>query len=136
MTTKKRASKKAATKGAKKQAADEGAPKSGRKHARVNLGMLVQVNVDTIAAFKQDHCANISEGGMFLRTDELRPIGSSLFFQFTLKDGGALIEGMAKVVRVVEQPGPEPRGMGVEFESLLEPSLSIVKALVDERRGA
>ena len=108
------------------------APKKGgeqRKHPRVSLNMLVQVDVASIESFKSEHCANISEGGMFLRTKDVRPIGTSLFFQLVLKDGGPLIEGQAKVVRV------EGDGMGVEFESLLEPSKSIVAALVAERHG-
>jgi molecular chaperone DnaK len=98
-----------------------------RKHPRVSLNLLVQVDVESIDVFKNEHCANISLGGMFLKTKDVRPLGSSLFFQLKLKDGGPLIEGQAKVVRV------EKDGMGVEFESLLEPSKSIVAALVAER---
>lgn len=106
-------------------------PKSDkRKHPRVSLNMLVQVDVESIEKFKDEHCADISAGGMFLRTKDVRPVGASVFFQLKLKDGGPLIEGQARVVRVADD------GMGVEFESLLEPSKSIVAALVAERAAA
>ena len=98
-----------------------------RKHPRVALNMLVQVDVASIDSLKGE---NISEGGMLLRTKDVRPVGDSFFFQLRLKDGGTLIEGQARVVR------HEPDGMGVEFESLLEPSKSIVAALVRERHSS
>lgn len=104
-------------------------PSERRRHPRVPLNMLVQVDVESIESFKSEHCANISEGGMLLRTKDLRPVGTSFFFQLKLKDGGPLLEGQVRVVR------HEKDGMGVEFESLLEPSKSIVAALVKEQAG-
>lgn len=101
-----------------------------RRAPRVTLGLLIQVRSSSIDEFKQVHCENISTSGMFLRTTERRPLGVEVFFQFTVSGGGTLIEGLGKVVRITDD------GMGIEFVSLLEPSASIVKKLVDERLRA
>lgn len=103
-----------------------------RRHPRVSLEVLVQVKSDNIDAFKAVHAKNISMGGMFIATQPSGPplarsVGAEIFFQFTVKDGGTLIEGLAKVVH------SSAAGLGLEFVSVLEPSRTIIKALVDER---
>jgi hypothetical protein len=98
-----------------------------RKFPRVSLGLLIQVRASSIEEFKSYHCENISTGGMFLRTTQRRPLGTEVFFQFTVAGGGTLIEGLGKVVRITDD------GMGLEFVSLLEPSASIVHKLVNDR---
>jgi hypothetical protein len=107
-----------------------GAGGEQRRAPRVSLGLLIQVRASSIDEFKQVHCENISTSGMFLRTKERRPLGVEVFFQFTVAGGGTLIEGLGKVVRITDD------GMGIEFVSLLEPSASIVKKIVDDRLRA
>ena len=98
-----------------------------RKHPRVPLVILVQVTSDSIAQFRAVHAKNLSVGGMFIETPSPRALGASVFFQFTVKDGGTLIEGLGKVVH------SSSTGMGVEFVSVLEPSASIIRKLVGDR---
>jgi hypothetical protein len=104
--------------------------KENRKHPRVPLDILVQVRSDSVAQFRQVHAKNISVGGMFIATEEKRTKGDEIYFQFTVKDGGTLIEGLGKVVHV----GTD--GLGVEFTSVLEPSATIIQTLVAERIAA
>jgi len=132
MAGKRSAKKSAAKKSA--DAADAGAAKDPakgslehRKHPRVPLELLVQVTSDSIAQFRAVHAKNLSIGGMFIETDKPRAVGATLFFQFTVKDGGTLIEGLGRVVHAA------PQGMGVEFLSVLEPSASIIRKLVADR---
>ena len=73
------------------------------------------------------HGVNLSIGGVFVKTTDRRPVGSQVFFQFTLRGGGTLIEGLANVVHVNDE------GMGMEFVSVLEPSAGIIRALVAQR---
>ena len=101
-----------------------------REHPRVGLGLLIQIRATSIDEFKSVHCDNISLGGMFLKTDERRPLGAEVYFQFTLKDGGTLIEGLGRIVRLADD------GMGLQFVSVLEPSATIIRRLVDERLAA
>lgn len=116
---------------AKKGPAGKGASGAGtadhRKHPRVPLELLVQVTSDSIAQFRAVHAKNLSVGGMFIETPTPRTVGSSVFFQFTVKDGGTLIEGLGRVVHA------STSGMGVEFVSVLEPSASIIRKLVADR---
>ena len=106
---------------------DDGDPAEKRQHPRAPLGLLIQIRSDSIDEFKAVHCENISIGGMFLRTEQRRPLGAELYFQFTLAGRGTLIEGLGQVVRVT------PDGLGLKFISLLEPSASIIRHLVEER---
>ena len=99
-----------------------------RQHPRVSLELLVQVRSDSVEKFRAEHAKNLSAGGMFIATTQRRPVGSDVYFQFTVKDGGTLIEGLGRVVHSSDA------GMGVEFTSVLEPSASIIRALVEERR--
>jgi hypothetical protein len=131
---------KAAKRPAESNAA-EGA--ESRQHPRVPLDVLVQVRSDSIAQFRAVHAKNLSVGGMFIATSEgagtmsesgkvaaAKAVGTQVFFQFTVKDGGTLIEGLGKIVHA------SPAGLGVEFVSVLEPSKSIIRALVEERLKA
>jgi uncharacterized protein (TIGR02266 family) len=111
----------------KKPAASADGTVENRKHPRVPLDVLVQVRVDTIEQFLQVHGKNLSVGGMFIQTTAAKPVGTQLYFQFTVKDGGTLIEGLGKVVHA------SPHGMGVEFVSVLEPSATIIRTLVGQR---
>ena len=104
--------------------------KEQRQHPRVALEVLVQVKSDSIEEFRALHAKNISVGGMFIASTMARPMGAQLFFQFTVKDGGTLIEGLGKVVH------SSPTGMGVEFVSVLEPVASIIRTLVEQRLKA
>ena len=105
-----------------------------RAHPRVPLEVLVQVRSDSVDQFKQLHAKNLSVGGMFIATEgndpARRPLGTQVFFQFTVKDGGTLIEGLGKIVH------SSATGLGVEFISVLEPSASIIRMLVEERLKA
>ncbi len=122
---KKRAKKSAAP--AAGEAPSETAGREKRKHPRVPLEMLVQVKSDSIEAFKAMHAKNLSVGGMFIEEAPPRPVGTQIYFHFTVKDGGTLIEGLGKVVHASD------KGMGVEFVSVLEPSASIIRTLVTQR---
>lgn len=101
--------------------------RDSRQHPRVPLDLLVQMTSDSIAQFRQVHAQNISLGGMFIVTEKPRAVGAQVFFQFTVKDGGTLIEGLGRVVHA------SAHGMGVEFVSVLEPSASIIRKLVKDR---
>jgi Tfp pilus assembly protein PilZ len=119
----KKSGKRAGKKGGTKDAAGA----ELRKHTRVPLELLLQVTCDSIAQFRSVHARNLSVGGMFIETETPRAVGASVFFQFTVKDGGTLIEGLGRVVHASKT------GMGIEFLSVLEPSASIITKLVADR---
>ena len=107
-----------------------------RRFPRTPLSLLVQYRFNTFEDFLADYSANISPGGMFIRTDKPLEEGSMVFLQFTLKDGSRLIEGMGKVVRV-NPPGVKDRiaGMGVEFVSFDEESMALINEICAQREA-
>lgn len=99
--------------------------KNRRQHPRVKLNLLVQFRVKDYEHFVSDYASDLSMGGMFVRTEQPKPEGAMLYFQFTTEQQGPLIEGLAKVVRVVEPGGEHPPGMGLEFVNLEAPSRAL-----------
>lgn len=102
-----------------------------RRHPRVKLDLLVQFRLQSYEQFLTDYASDLSIGGMFLRTPEPKPEGTLLYFQFTTKDDGALIEGLGRVVRVTR--GGDATGMGIEFVNVEEPSLTRIREIVEQR---
>ena len=95
--------------------------------------MLVQLRLKDYEQFLSDHAHDVSESGMFIRTKEPKPAGTMLYFQFTTRDRGSVIEGLGRVVRVVDADGDQPAGMGVEFVNVEEPSASRIRDIIASR---
>jgi type IV pilus assembly protein PilZ len=104
-----------------------------RRYPRVPLNLLIQYRFDTFEEFMSEYASNISEGGMFIRTDDAREEGSMVYLQFALKDGTKLIEGLGKVVRVNPANQDAPQGIGIEFVNFDEESRALIQAIVEER---
>jgi uncharacterized protein (TIGR02266 family) len=106
-----------------------------RRYPRVPLNMLIQYRFETFEDFMSEYSSNISEGGMFICTDEAREEGSMVYLQFALNDGTKLIEGLGRVVRVNPANRENPQGIGVEFVNFDEESRALIQAIVEERSG-
>ncbi len=104
-----------------------------RRYPRAPLNLLVQYRCDTLEDFLSEYSADISLGGMFIRTETPRPVGSMIYLQFALKDGSVLIEGLGRVVHVNEPGGDRPAGMGVEFLNFDDESKAFIEELVASR---
>lgn len=109
-----------------------------RQFLRTPLSILVQYRFSPLEDFSYEYTTDLSPGGVFLRTDEPRALGSVIFLQFTLRDGSRLMEGTGKVVRVIQRgtPGQVP-GMGVQFTGFDDESLALIRTLCEatERAG-
>ncbi len=81
----------------------------------------VTASHESIYSLRQDEVTNLSNGGLFLRTDRPLPVGTILYMSI---DAG-LSDGPIKVVGKVAWERPtgesEPAGIGVSFMPL-EPS--------------
>lgn len=106
-----------------------------RRHPRAKLSLLVQYRFDTVEDFMSEYSGDVSLGGMFIRTEEPRPVGSMIYLQFALKDGSTLIEGLGRVVHVNEPGGDGEAGMGIEFLNFDDESQSFIEELVEGRLG-
>ena len=94
------------------------------------MNLIVQYRFDSIEDFLAEYASDLSLGGIFIRTADLREVGAHVYLQFVLKDGRRLIEGLGRVVRVVSE-GPQP-GLGVAFVNLDPDSKARIASLVGE----
>jgi uncharacterized protein (TIGR02266 family) len=105
-----------------------------RDSRRVPLQTRVQFKFDRFSGFISEYSANISPGGMFLRTKEPRSPGTVLDLEFRLGDGYELIKGRGEViwVRAEDEGSGRPAGMGIRFLDLSEGSRELIYRIVDE----
>ncbi len=107
---------------------------SPRDSTRVPVAHRIQLKFDRFSGFINEYVANISPGGIFIRTDSPEPPGQLLEFEFRLGDGFELIRGRGEVVWTRVRPeGPErPSGMGVRFLELSAGSKDLIYKIVDD----
>ena len=103
-----------------------------RTSVRVPLNLLVQYRYDASDELLCEYALDISEGGIFIRTDEPGESGSMVYLQFVLKNGIRLIEGLGRVAHV-SRFGSRIRGMGVQFANLDDESKETIALLVASR---
>ncbi len=104
-----------------------------RKYPRVGLDLLVQFRSENVQDFFQDYGRNMSIGGMFIETEQLRELGDEIFFQFSVEAVGPMIEGYGKVVRRQEPTEDAPGGVGIEFSNLSAASKKLIEYIVATR---
>lgn len=106
-------------------------PSDRRRHPRAPLSLLVQYRFSTFEDFVAEYSGDISVGGIFLRTEDIREEGTLIHLQFWLEDGTRLIEGTGRVVRAIQPGDPaRPPGMGVEFASLDAESAQLIERII------
>jgi type IV pilus assembly protein PilZ len=105
-----------------------------RRHPRAKLQLLIQFSFETFDDFIAEYSTDISEGGMFIKTERPNPKGSYLYLRFTLNDGSPLIEGLGKVVRVILRSDPTATpGMGIEFIDFDQESMALIQQIVTRK---
>lgn len=78
-------------------------------------------------SFIAEYVANISQTGVFIRSDEPLPAGTTVTLRFTIIMGDMeTIEGTGRVVRVSQ----DPPGMGIAFISLTDDSERLLARLL------
>jgi uncharacterized protein (TIGR02266 family) len=96
---------------------------SGRKNERVTINK----EFDSFDQFIQEYVTNISRSGVFIKTSQPLPIGTSVNLRFTvIMDAIETIEGEGEVVRVES----DPPGMGVVFRNLSSYSEGLIEKLL------
>jgi uncharacterized protein (TIGR02266 family) len=94
-------------------------PAQQRRTPRVELN--VEIGLDDHTNFYVGFAENVSEGGLFVATYKLRPVGTEIALTFVLPNDCAVqVQG---VVRWVRDPrdlaaSDVPPGMGIEFKDV------------------
>jgi molecular chaperone DnaK len=104
-----------------------------RDSRRVPLATRVQLKFEWFSGFISEYSANISPGGMFIRTQTPELVGRVLGFEFRLGDGFELIQGTGEVawVRQLDESVEKPAGMGLRFLELSPHSRELIGRMVE-----
>ncbi len=98
------------------------------------LPIRVLVEYECVEDFLVDFTANISIGGMFIKTDKPLAVGTRFRLRFKLPDDDEPIDTVAEVRWVLppEEAGPMAAGMGICFEDLSAGDRKKVEKLLEE----
>ncbi|MEZ4461088.1 MAG: hypothetical protein R3E66_15465 [bacterium] len=99
-----------------------------------------RLRYETIEDFIEGYARFISAGGMFIpmKPGKLKPIGTTIRFQFLLGDGSTALlgEGVVLQVRAPDDASPQsPVGMLIKFTKLAQESKALVDRIVGEKNG-
>ena len=108
------------------------------EEARIPIEQEIGLRFKHLGEFVAELAANLSTGGMFIRTRQPHPVGSVFEFELRLAGDQPLIAGKAQVawIRRRGEAPEEPAGMGVRFVELDDDSRRQVAELVAAREAA
>ena len=106
-----------------------------RIYRRVPFRTAVRLQFDRFRGFIEEYSANLSLGGMFIRTDSALPLGTVLPIEFRLGEDFELIKGTGRVVWVRDEgiDDDDPAGMGIRFLELTPGSRELIFRMVERR---
>jgi uncharacterized protein (TIGR02266 family) len=105
-----------------------------RRHNRVPVE--VDIDFSSESNFYNGFTENISEGGVFVATYELKPMGEKVTMKFRLPDSEETIEceGEVRWIRVANQDTPDVSpGLGLQFVNMSPELQARVDAFIRER---
>jgi uncharacterized protein (TIGR02266 family) len=112
---------------------------NSRTEKRTPVTLKIKFKSETIEQFIERYAVDVSKGGIFVRTKEPLAVGTTMKFEFQLKDTTTLIAGEGTVVWTRENDTTRPNvapGMGVRFDKLAEGSQVVLdKILFEKSKG-
>ena len=106
-----------------------------REYRRVPLE--VEVSLASENNFYTGFTSDISEGGLFIATRELVPVGTSVEFELKLGSGRVQVKGLVRWVREYSDLTEQvPPGVGVEFLNLHPKVAAAINAFIGQRRDS
>lgn len=108
-------------------------PAPKRQSPRVR--MQAQVDFESEDNFFNGFSANISDGGVFVATVNVLPLGTSVDIGFTLPTGERIeCKGVVRWVREIDDKQPDVfPGMGVQFVDLEDRSAQAIESFIQQR---
>jgi uncharacterized protein (TIGR02266 family) len=99
------------------------------------LGLHVEVGLESDSNFYMGFSENISEGGLFLATYSIRPVGTELDLSLKLpyQEEPVRARGTVRWVREFSESSDAPPGMGVRFERIAEEDEPRIRAFLSSR---
>ena len=94
----------------------------------------IKLRHKSIDSFIEKFAENVSHGGIFISTKQLKPVGTEIRFEIQLADGSPAIKGEGRVAFVKEHDPDEPGGafgMGIKLTKLAGKSREVLKKCLD-----
>ncbi len=104
-----------------------------RKATRVPASL--EVDYSTYTPYDLRRIINISQGGVYIRTQELLPVGSELEIRFNLPNYNRPINSKVKVMWTYRQPSViemNSSGMGVQFLQIADQDLQAIEEFIEQ----
>src|SRR5215470_2607746 len=103
------------------------------KEPRGPVSLRIKFRSANLDQFIERYAADVSRGGIFIRTREPLAVGTQLRFDFQLQDAAPLMAGEGTVVWIREhdpaRAGVTP-GMGVRFDKLTPASQPVLEKIL------
>jgi uncharacterized protein (TIGR02266 family) len=115
--------------------ADEAREDIGPRREHERFGVELDVTVTSDHNFYAGFVENMSVGGIFIATHQLKPVGSRLEFSVNLPGVEQPIKGAGEVrwVRVYSEASNVPPGMGIKFDQLDPESVKGIETFLAQR---
>jgi uncharacterized protein (TIGR02266 family) len=94
----------------------------------------IKLRYKSIDSFIEKFAENVSHGGIFISTKQLKAVGTDVRFELLLADGASAIKGEGRVAFVKEFDPDEPQGafgMGIKLIKLAGKSREVLKKCLD-----
>jgi len=110
-------------------------PDPAERRQATRVGLCVEVGLQSDSNFYTGFTEDISEGGLFVATYKLLPLGSELALTLTLPDGHEFrATAIVRWVRDPHDPNSDVRpGMGVQFSRIDAEHLEVIQTFTRVR---
>lgn len=111
------------------------APGAERRRAE-RIAIEADIGFQSDSNFFVGFTEDVSEGGLFVATYDIKPIGSSLNINFSLPDGRLVsVDGVVKWVREYNETNEDSMpGMGVQFTNLSDRDKDAIHGFISKRQ--
>jgi len=100
-----------------------------RRFARIKANLQIKFkSLNHLESFVEASTVDLSLGGMFIRTEKIKPVGTKVEIQLTGPQGQDV--NIGATVRSVRYQGENPIGIGIEFDNMDETSRQLIGYVV------
>ena len=104
-----------------------------RKHMRVPLPLVVEVKFDGDKDSEPALLVDISWGGMYIRCEKVKPVGSRLTAHLPITEDSVSLDVTGQVVNQNKMVnGKVVSGMGIAFDELDHDAKSLIQKLINK----
>ncbi len=104
-----------------------------RRFARIPVALSIHFRkLEEFQDFVQGDALDLSRGGVFIRTDRPRPVGTMVLMQIPTPGGQTVqLRGNVRHIKYSSGTTGDPVGMGIEFAYSSERERKFVQSLLD-----